>query len=87
MGAHLWIGCGTEPFRSDPLAFPSRYPVRPCACLGANRNPEFSCIASHFMPFCVALVTRIGIDNLLITMQKISSRGEIVHIGAITTTE
>jgi hypothetical protein len=44
--------------------------------------PELRCLACHLRPVGDALVAGIGVDDLLIAVQEISSLGEVVNIGS-----
>ena len=63
-------------------AFRLVYPAEPCVCLVVSKNHEFRHITGDFRPYCDAIIIGSGVDDLLIIVQEIYSRGEVVNIAS-----
>ena len=51
------------------------------ALAGPHRHPKLHSGASHFRSITDALVAGIALNHLLIAMQQLASRGDVVHVG------
>jgi hypothetical protein len=49
---------------------------------GPHRYTKFRCLAGHLRHFGDALVANVTVNHLLITMQQLSCRGEVMHVGS-----
>jgi len=54
---------------------------------GSHSHPEFCCLVCHFRSFGDDLLDGIRVDDLLIVVQEIGSRGEVVTLVAVIMTE
>ncbi len=68
--------------RFDPIRQPALRRIRQNpAFAGSQRHPEVRCPVYYLSSFGDSLVSSIRENNLLLAMQQLGSRGEVMHVG------